>query len=84
MPTDALAASKVRLVDHVHSYCNSNIDKSDFSLHREHFNAVKSFPNNNTIVISKPYKYAEVVIFNKYNYVNKMTEILNDTWNLQF
>ena len=37
---------KARLADVAHVYCQSNSDKSDFYLHRQHFKAGKIFRNN--------------------------------------
>ena len=77
--TDALIAFKSRLVDLAHMYCGSTIDKSDFYLHHEHQNAVKSLRNNNNIIISKPEKGAGVEILDKEYYNDKMADILKDT-----
>ena len=45
------------LVHLAYSYCRSNIKKSDFYLHCEHFNAVKSLRNYGNIIISKLNKW---------------------------
>ena len=71
-------AFKMWLVNLAHMYCGSKIDKSDFYLHHEHLNAVKSLHNNN-IIISKPNKGAGVIIHDKQDYNNKMVDIIKDT-----
>ena len=75
-------AFKAQLVDLAHTYSGSNIDKSDFDLHREYLIAVKSLRNNDNIVIFKPDKGAGVVILDKQDY-NLMAHILNDTINFK-
>ena len=77
--TDALVAFNARLVDFAHTYCGSFINKSNFYLHCEHPNAVKSLQNNDNIIISKLDKGTGVVILNKQDYNNKIADILNNT-----
>ena len=77
--TDELMALKARLTDLTHMYCGSNIDKSNFYLHRQHINVVKSLRNNDYIVISNPDKGSTVVILSRCDYFNKITNILNNS-----
>ena len=77
--TDALVASKARLVNFAHTYSESNINKSDFYLHCEHLNAFKSMQNNDNMIIFKLDKDTKVVILNKQYYNNKTADILNNT-----
>ena len=79
MSTEALVVFKAQMIGLAQSYCGSNIDKSDFYLHREYLKAVKSLRNNDNIIISKPDQGARVVILNKHDYINKMGDIINDT-----
>ena len=60
------------------SYCGSHVDWSDFSMHRECFQAIKSLCSNTDILITKPDKGSGVVILNDTDYVEKMKTILND------
>ena len=76
---------KARLIDlsmvdlqYMWMYCRTTIDKSDFCLHREHLNAVKSLCNNN-IILSKLEKLAGVVILDKEYYNIKLLDIFKDT-----
>ena len=65
--SDALGFNKLRarLSDLAYAYSGSPIDHSDFLLHREHFQALKSLWSNNDIFITKPDKGSGVVILNK-------------------
>ena len=69
---------RARLSDLAYAYSGSPIDHSDFLLHREHFQALKSLRANNDIFITKPDKGSGVVILNKKDYINKMEVILHD------
>ena len=69
---------RARLSDLAYAYSGSPIDHSDFLLHREHFQALKSLWANNDIFITKPDKGSGVVILNKKDYINKMEVILHD------
>ena len=71
-------AFKARLVNLAHVYFGSTIDKSNFYLHYELLNAVKSLHNNDNIV-SKLGKRVGVEILDKEDYNNKMANILKDT-----
>ena len=55
-------------------YNGSNIEKSDFHLHHQHFNAVKSLFSYDIIVICKSDKGFDVVILKKHDYVHKMDD----------
>ena len=78
--SDALEFNKLRarLSDLAYAYSGSPIDHSDFLLHREHFQALKSLRSNNDIFITKPDKGSGVVILNKKDYIQKMENILLD------
>ena len=78
--SNPLEFNKLRagLSDLAYAYSGSPIDHSDFLLHREHFQALKSLRANNDIFITKPYKGSGVVILNKKDYINKMEVILHD------
>ena len=80
MFTDALITLKDSLLDLPYMYYRSSIIQSDFYLHRDHFNAVKSLRNDDSIVISKPDKRTRVVILNRCDYVNKMANIFRETF----
>ena len=56
---------RARLSDLAYEYSGYPIDHSDFLLHREHFQALKSLWANNVIFIKKPDKGSGVVILNK-------------------
>ena len=47
-------------------------------MHKEHFQAIKSLPSNEQILITKPDKGSGVVILNKSDYIKKMGSILED------
>ena len=55
-----------------HSFCGTPIDMSNFCIHCECFEAIKSLRNNADIVITKANKSNTVVIFNKTDYLTKM------------
>ena len=69
---------RARLSDLAYAYSGSPIDHSDFILHREHFQALKSLWSNNDIFITKPDKGSGVVILNKKGLHQKMGKILLD------
>ena len=60
---------RAQLSDLAYEYSGSPIDHSDFLLHREHFQALKSLRANNDIFITKPDKGSGVVILNKKDYI---------------
>ena len=66
---EGLCALKVKLTDLVHSFCGTPIDMSNFYMHRECFEAIKSLPNNTDIVITKADKSNALVILNKTDYL---------------
>ena len=72
-------AFKARLINLAHVYCGSTTDKSDFYLHPKHLNTVNVLSSNYNIIISKPDKKTVVVILDKEDCNNKMTDIVKDT-----
>ena len=74
---EGLCALKAKLTDLAHSFCGTPIDMSNFYMHRECFEAIKSLRNNADIVITKADKSNTVVILNKTDYLTKMNVILN-------
>ena len=71
-------ALTAKLNNLAHSHCDSPIDWTDFSMHRECFQAIKSLCSNKDILISKPDKGSGVVILNSTDYIAKMETILCD------
>ena len=71
-------ASKARLADLAHLYCDSTTDSRDFTMHKECFRAINRLRKNDDIIITKPDKGSGVVLLNKSDYVDKMNEILDD------
>ena len=70
---------QARLLDLSHAFCGSNIDKSDFKMRKECYDAIKHLRSNDKIIITKPDKGSGVVILDYDDYVRKMTSILQDT-----
>ena len=66
-----------------HAYCGTPVDLTDFLMHRECFEAIKSLRLNSDIMITKPDKGSGVVILNKTDYLTKMSSILNDSSKFQ-
>ena len=75
---DTRNALKARLTDLAHSYSESQIEKHDFMMQNECYQAIKSLRRNEKILITRPDKGSIVVILNKNDYVTKMGNILND------
>ena len=75
---DTRNALKARLTDLAHSYSESQIEKHDFMMQNECYQAIKSLRRNEKILITRPDKGSGVVILNKNDYVTKMENILND------
>ena len=75
---DTRNALKARLTDLAHSYSNSQIEKHDFLMQNECYQAIKSLRRNENILITRSDKGSGVVILNKSDYVTKMGNILND------
>ena len=75
---DTRNALKARLTDLAHSYSESQIEKHDFMMQSECYQAIKSLRRNEKILITRPDKGSGVVILNKNDYVTKMGNILND------
>ena len=71
-------ASKAQLTDLAHSYSDSQIEKHDFMMQNECYQAIKSLRRNEKILITRPNKGSGVIILNKSYYVTKMGNILND------
>ena len=70
---------KARLNDLTRSFCDSPIDLTDFTMHRECFAAIRSQRNNNDIIIFEADKSSQVVILNKSDYITKMKSILDNS-----
>ena len=75
---DTRNALKARLTDLAHSYSESQIEKHDFMMQNECYQAIKSLRRNEKILITRPDKGSGVVILNKNDYITKMGNILND------
>ena len=73
-----LSSLKARLSDLAHAYCGTPVDLGDFTMHKEHFQAIKSLRCNQQILITKPDKGSGVVILTKSDYMKKMSSILDD------
>ena len=73
------SALKAKLTDLAHSFCGTltPIDMTNFTMHREGFQAIKSLRNNSDIVITKANKSNAVVILNKSDYLIKINVILD-------
>ena len=80
---ECLSALKAKLNYLAHAFCGTQIDLSDFTMHRECFDAIKSLRSNDKIIIIKPDKGSGVVILNKSDYITKMNLILNDASKFQ-
>ena len=76
--SDELNALNAKLSDMAHAYCGTPVDLGDFSMHKEHFQAIKSLRSNEQILITKPDKGSGVIILNKSDYIQKMGNILHD------
>ena len=76
---DELQVLKARLSDLAHAYCGIPVDLTDFFMHRECFEAIRSLRLNSDIIITKPDRGSRVVILNKTDYyLTKMNSILKD------
>ena len=73
-----LSALKARLSEVAYAYCGSPIDRGDFLMTKECFQAIKALRSNDYIYITKPAKGSGVVILNK-NDSQRYHQILNDT-----
>ena len=76
---ESVSALTAKLNNLAHSYCDSPIDWTDFSTHRECFQAIKSLRSNKNILIAKPDKRSGVVIPNSTDCIAKMEAILCDS-----
>ena len=76
---ESVSAFTAKLNSLAHCYCDSPIDLTDFSMHRECFQAIKSLCSNKDIPITKPGKDSGVVIISNIDYLSKMETILCDT-----
>ena len=75
----SVSALTAKLNNLAHSYCDSPNNWTDFSMHRECFQAMKSLRSNKDILITKPDKGSGVVILNSTDYIAKMETILCDS-----
>ena len=80
---EELQALKARLSDLAHIYCGTPVDLTDFLMHQECYEAIKSLRMNSDTIITKPDKGSGVVILNKTDYLTKMNSILNDSSKFQ-
>ena len=80
---ECLSALKAKLNHLAHAFCGTQIDLTDFTMHRECFDAIKLLQSNDKIIINKPDKGSGVVILNKSDYITKMNSILNDASKFQ-
>ena len=71
------SALKAKLTDLAHSFCSTHIDMTNFTMHRECFQAIKSPRNNSDIMITKADKSNAVVIIDKSDYLTKMNITLD-------
>ena len=69
---------KSTLVNACYKYYNCKPNCKEL-LTKEHFEALKRLQENQDILLSKPDKGAGIVIMNKADYIDKMTELLSDT-----
>ena len=69
---------KAQLADLAHLYYDSTTDSRDFTMRKECFRVISTLRNNDDIIITTPDKGSGVVLLNKSDYVNKMSEILKD------
>ena len=69
---DTRNALKARLTDLAHSYSESQIEKHDFMMQIECYQAIKSLRRNEKILITRLHKGSGVVILNTNEYVTKM------------
>ena len=76
---ESVSALMANLNNLAHSYCDSPIDWTDFSMHLECFQAIKSLRSNKDILITKPDKGSGVVILNSIDYIAKMETIICDS-----
>ena len=76
--SNELNVLKAKLSDLAHAYCGTPVDLGVFSMHKDHFQAIKSLRSNEQILITKPDKGSGVVILNKSDYIQKMGYILDD------
>ena len=60
-----------------HSFCGTAIAMTNFTMHRECFQAMKLLSNNSNIIITKKDKSYEVDILDKSDYLTKMNIILD-------
>ena len=73
------SALKAKLTNLAHYFCGTLIGMSmtNFTMHRECFQAIKSLRNNSDIIISKADKSNVVVILNKSDSLTKMNVTLD-------
>ena len=78
-----LSALKAKLNYLEHAFCGTQINLTDFTTHRECFEAIKSLRSNDKIITTKPDKDSSVVILTNSDYIIKMNLILNDASKFQ-
>ena len=74
--SNELSALKAKLSDLAHAYCGTPVDLGDFNMHNEHFQAIKSLPCNEQVLIAKPDKGSGVVILNKSDNIKRWAVLL--------
>ena len=73
-----LNSLKARLTDLAYAYSGTPVASNEFCLHREFSKIIKRLKCMNDIVITKPDKGSGVVILDKSDYLEKMSNILDD------
>ena len=80
---ECLSALKAKVNHLAHAFCGTQIDLTDFTMHRECFDVIKSLRSNDKIIITKPDKGSGVVILNKSDYITKINLIFNNASKFQ-
>ena len=65
------------MANEAQKYLNAKVDKTGYSLNKEHLLTIKQLKKNKDIVITKPDKGNGVVILNRVDYIKKMEEVLS-------
>ena len=71
------AECKAAMANEAQKYLNAKVDKTGYSLNKEHLLTIKQLKKNKDIVITKPDKGNGVVILNRVDYIKKMEEVLS-------
>ena len=68
---------KTALANEAQKYVNAKVDRTGYTLNKEHLQTMKQLKKNKNIVISRPDKGSGVVILNRKDYVQKMEDVLS-------